>query len=42
MVRVYANPDLEHSMYEYLGNPTGQFSVRAGKVYEDWAGCHRL
>lgn len=38
VVRVFANPDLEHSMYEYLGIEKGQFDyrpVRSMKVGQD-------
>ena len=37
-VRVYANPDLEHSMYEYLGIQQGNFQyapVRSMKIGQD-------
>ena len=38
VVRVYANPDLEHSMYEYLGIQQGNFQyapVRSMKIGQD-------
>ena len=38
MVRVFANPDLEHSMYEYLGIQQGNFQyapVRSMKIGQD-------
>ena len=38
VVRVFANPDLEHSMYEYLGIQQGNFQyapVRSMKIGQD-------
>ena len=38
VVRVFANPDLEHSMYEYLGIEHGNFQympVRSMKIGQD-------
>ena len=38
VVRVYANPDLEHSMYEYLGIQQGNFQyapVRSMKIGQE-------
>ena len=43
VVRVFANPDLEHSMYEYLGIQQGNFQyapVRSMKIGQDAIALH--